>query len=176
MVQERHKTKSSRRSRVLGFLLINIIPLGGLVALVWGVQQGRVSLDDLPEGVGRNGLYFGVVIALLIVTASLVLPGAHRIARQAQGRLLWSRDVRSHAGFARRCWEWILWLPLQVAFRLFALLRLVLTLLSIVLILAALLFMIRLVKPRFMEAELNVNQRMEQVESWVGSLEWPSHR
>ena len=70
----RDDVRAKKSGGLFKFLLLNILPIGGLIALVWGVNQGKISLDDLPGGLGRNALYFGISIALLIITASLLLP------------------------------------------------------------------------------------------------------
>lgn len=172
MVREDLKTKSSKKGKFFGFLLINILPISGIVALIWGLNQGKISLDDLPGGIGRNTLYCGISIALLIIVASLLLPLVHGMANHFRASLAWSAEVRANGGVMRKFWELLLWLPRQISYRVTALLRLVMIILSFAFILCAVIFMVRFLKPELLEDELQINERMAKVESAISNYEW----
>ncbi|MFT7619427.1 MAG: hypothetical protein ACI97A_003081 [Planctomycetota bacterium] len=172
MVREDLKKRSSKKGKFFGFLLINILPIGGMAALIWGLNQGKISLDDLPGGIGRNTLYCGISIALLIISASLLLPMVHGIARHFRTTLGWSAELRSKGGALRRLWEYVLWLPRQLSYRVSALLRLTLVLVSFALILCAVVFMIRFLNPDLLEEQLQITERMSQLESSIRSYRW----
>ncbi len=172
MVRENLKTVSSTKSKIFGYMLINIIPIGGIVALVWGLNQGKISLDDLPGGLGRNALYFAVSVALLILCASLLLPVTHRLAGHFKARLGWSGELRSHGGVGRKMWEGLLWLPRQLGFRVSALLRFVFILASVILIACSVIFIIRFLNPELLEEELQISMRMLDLEQAIRSFQW----
>ncbi len=167
MARVAHKKKRSLKSKFMRFIVINMIPVTGLVALGWGLNQGKIPLDSLPGGVGRNALYFGVAIALLIVATSFFLPLVHGIARHFATTLGWSSEVRKDCGAARKLWEFACWLPRQLTYRIMVVLRSGFILVSLALILCSVVFMIRMVKPDFLEDKLDVTARMVQAEEIV---------
>ena len=103
---------------------------------------------------------------------SLLLPMIHGIARHFAARLGWSKELRAHAGAGRKLFEYVLWLPRQLTYRVTALLRFVLVILSIAFILCAVLFMIRFINPEFMEEELKVSEKLVVAEEYVRDFEW----
>ncbi|MCA9323402.1 MAG: hypothetical protein KDB53_21890, partial [Planctomycetes bacterium] len=115
MVREQYRTKTPFSRKLLGFLLLNIIPIGGLAWFVWGLSSDTISLDDLPEGLDRNAAYLGVAIAVLFVVVTFVIPFAHFFASRLRASLLRSRSLRSEGGFLRLVWECLLWPFRQLA-------------------------------------------------------------
>lgn len=147
MVQERLKKKTPLTKNILGFLLLNALPIAGFGFLAWKVSRGEASLDDLPAGVGRNGVYFAVVVAALIVLVSGILPLVHGPARALRRSLRSSAEIRSECGFGRLVLELLLWPFRQLFYVVFWILRAVCFLASFALIAAAILCVVRLFRP-----------------------------
>jgi hypothetical protein len=170
MVREAHKRKGSAAGKIGGLLLVNILPLGGLLWFGWALATGRVSSEDLPEGLGRNAILAGVALALLFVSASLVLPFVHGIAKGLRLAGLHSAERRREGGAGRLVFEWILWPFRTLLYLVFWLLRAALYLTSLALIAAIILFAIRLFQPEFGEAWLPINDYLDRGETWIRGL------
>lgn len=172
MVQERHKKKSSPASTILGFLLLNALPIAGFGWVAWKVSRGEASLDDLPEGVGRNGVYFGLAVVALIVVVSGLLPLFHGPARYLRRSMKRSAEVRSDCGFGRLVLEFLLWPFRQIFYVLFWILRAICFLASFTLIAAAIFFVVRLFVADFGDQWLPqpVDAYADQAQGWL--REW----
>ncbi|MEZ6196314.1 MAG: hypothetical protein R3F20_11410 [Planctomycetota bacterium] len=167
MVREAHRKKSSLGGRILGLLLINILPIGGLAALAWGITTGRVDPDRLPAGLGRNALLAGVSLALLFVLASLLLPLVHSAAKGLRIARHVSAERRREGGMGRKLWEWLLWPFRALGYLVFWLLRFSIYIGSLALIAAIVVFAVRAFRPDFAESWLDLDRRVATAESWL---------
>ena len=159
-----------RRGGLGRFLLLNIFPIAGLAGLVYAIRTERIALDALPEPIADNVVPCLVLIAVLFVVASILLPLCHGVARHFRIRLGWSSEVRQTAGALRKSWEWLLW-PFRTLFAfVFAVLRGLLIVTSFALILAAGAFIIRMVKPDFLDRWIPVAEWVENTEVWIRSF------
>lgn len=167
MVREAHKRRGSVAGKIGALALVNIVPLAGLGWLGWALYTKRISTDDFPEALGRNGVLAGVSLALLFVAASLLLPFVHGLAKRLRGSLAVSRQIRAEAGAGRQVLEWLLW-PFRALFYLvFWILRAALYLISLALIAAIVLFAVRIARPDFGEDWLPVNDTLAKAEAWI---------
>lgn len=167
MVREAHKKRGSIAGKIGGMLLVNILPLAGLGWLGWSLATGRISADDFPEALGRNGVLAGASLALLFVSASLLLPIVHGVAKGLRGSLARSRALRAEGGAGRIALEWLLWPFRTVFYVVFWVLRFALYLISLALIAAVLLFAVRIFRPEFGEAWLPIDDTIARAESWI---------
>ncbi len=167
MVRRDRERKSGIGGKIVGLAIINIIPLAGLAWWVWALTTGRTSLDDLPEGIGRNAIHFGIAVLLLMVCASGLLPFAHGLAKGLRGRLRYSAEMRRQGGALRKIWECLLWPFRALLWAIFALLRLGLLLLCLALVAAAVLFIVRFFEPTALESQLRVEEHMQQGLDWL---------
>ena len=172
MVQERHKTKTSASRNIFGFLLLNAIPILGFSWVAWKVSRGEASLDDLPAGLGRNGLYFAVTVTALFFVVSLLLPAVHGPARGLRASLRRSAEIRSQCGFPRLVLELLLWPIRQILYVGLWLLRAICFLASFALIALALLFVVRLFQDGFGDAWLPepVDAYADRAQEWLKGL------
>ena len=167
MVRNDLRKRSGPGSKILGLLIVNIIPIAGLAWGAWMVGTGRASLDDLPEGIGRSAAFFGVATAALLIFASGLLPLFHGLARGMRGRLLYSAERRREGGAGVKFVEWLLW-PFRALLYLIGWIgRFGALVVTLALILAAILFLVRFFEPDFLEAELRVTEHLETGLAWL---------
>ncbi len=163
----RGRSFSSRLKRIL---LLNLVPLAGLGALLWGVASDRIDLDALPRGLDRNLIHLGVLIGFLFLTVGLLLPFSHTLASAAHRRLKVSQVMRSEGGALRLAWESLLWAPLTLFHGVFAALRFVGYILAFGLIAASLILIARFFQPDLLESQLHLNDWFARGEEWLRSL------
>jgi len=170
MVRDKYKTRTPLSKKLMGYALINILPIGGLAWFAWALSRGDVSLDDLPKGLDRNAAYLGCTIALLFVLVTFLLPFVHWSTSRLKEGLLWAAEVRSHAGFFRLILELVLW-PFRLIFHgAFWILRLALFLSSFALIALSIVFIVRFFHGDFMEDLTHLSEWMARGEDWLKSL------
>ena len=162
MVRANLKKKTTLGQRLLGYALINAIPIAGLGWFGWTLARGEASLDDLPAGLGRNAAVLLVDIALLFVLVTLFLPSCHAVAKHMRATLARSAEARSKGGFLRLLWEGLLWLPRQIVYRVFWLLRFGAYVGAFSLIALALVFLVRFFRPDFLEAALSLDRWVDE--------------
>ena len=163
----RNKANQSWGRRILGLALINFIPLAGLGALAWALTTERLAMQDLPPGVGRPALGFVVALLLLIVVVSALLPLSHGWVKALWRQLQASPVRRAAGGAGRKLFEFLMWPFRRVFHLLFWLTRLLSYLLSFGLILACCLFLIRTIKPEFLQEWLPLENWGEQGMDWL---------
>lgn len=82
------------RGGVLGlFLLVNILPIGGLVYAAFKWSRGELPVDKLPKGLGFHGGALAAALFALFVVARWSLPVVHAVVRWAEQGLGMRRRI-----------------------------------------------------------------------------------
>jgi len=145
----------SRRRKVVLFLLLFSIPIlaAGVLTFFW--MRGDITLKRLPEATIFNLEATGVLLAALVLVASLSLPAVHSVVRRldaARGRraAVLHGEVEG-SRFASVAAFPLLYVGLAIAWPL----RLVLILATLALLGAILVFAVRLVVPEFLQVAVD---------------------
>lgn len=145
----RHSGKRSLGGWLLGMAIINCLPLGTLFWVGYALTTGRTSVEELtsafPEGSGESVLFFGGSLVLLILTTTLLIPATHGSAKALARRLAATRNGRPGV------LDVVLWLPRQMALRLFQVLRMLTFGTALLCVLICTLTLIRVLSPGFLE-------------------------
>ena len=155
------KTRPRGLGRTVGFfLLINMIPLGVGVWLLFRHLTGDLPPIELPEGTGFNLAVLGGALVALILVASLSLPAAHRAVKGTASGLSRSRAILAGREKGMR----LVALPampfLALVWSLCTTVRTILALTAVTLIAVTIVFLIRLFKPDLLQGMI------EQVLDW----------
>jgi hypothetical protein len=149
---ERRGRASPERSSggVFGpFLLANVLPIGALGFAAWKALRGEFPVEKLPKGLGAHLGAIALSIALLFVFARWSLPAVHATVRAAERGLKKRRRILSGeergnraAAFATAPFYAMLW---AVSYPV----RFVLIVLSLVLVAAVIVGVVRFARPDF---------------------------
>jgi hypothetical protein len=125
-------------------VLLGAAPVGCLVYVLLMPAEKRTKLiDSIPQGVGSRAVTAVLSLAVLIVLARLVLPGAKGAVAALTRALAWCRMQR---GFRR-----VLWFPVEMLVGLVWFLAQIAFAVDMVLVLACaiafVLYVVRIAKP-----------------------------
>lgn len=149
MPRERRIERTGCRHWLGLLLVVNALPMLALAYVGWRVSKGDTTWGEvLPPGLRHHGLWLCVWISVIGLLAWLLMPLASAGARRLHGALSRAREPGRSA--FRRFSDAVLWLPRQVFFFVFFVLRGVFFLAALATLGLIVLSMIRLAKPDFL--------------------------
>lgn len=155
------REKHSRLGRTLGFfLLLNILPLGFGLWLLYRHLSGELPPLDVPAGFTFNLQVLGGTLLALVLVASLSLPAAHRAVRGTERTMINRRALLMGRARGSRLLSLLLLPPLALFWALGATARMILVFTALFLIAVTLVFMARLFRPDLLQGPL------EQILAW----------
>jgi hypothetical protein len=164
-IQHAQTPRSAFAQKLKMLLLLNALPLAAVAFLAWKLWRGTLTLEAmkarLPAGAGDNLLAFALVLLALIVVASFLLPIVSFGVRMLRLRHLLAVERWRTGRAVRRGWEVLWFLPRTLTYAVLWSLRLISMLATLALSVAAMVFVVRLIKPDFGEAWLPIGRWIE---------------
>lgn len=150
MARRRKIEKSGCRHWLVLLLIVNTLPMLALGYVGWRVSKGDTTWDELlPAGLREHGLWLCIWIAGLGLLAWVLLPLAGAGSRRLHASLERARAGGERSSLTRLA-DTVLWLPRQLFFFVFFVLRGVFFVASLATLAMIVLELIRLVKPEFL--------------------------